>query len=276
MNNRIVTFFAAAVLAAMLPGCRGCGAGARDAQPPQEPVPQTPRGPVQYGYEVVGSYPHDTDSYTQGLYWHEGYMWEGTGEYGNSKLRKVELATGNVLREVSLAPVYFGEGIALHDGKIYQLTWREGEAFVYDAGTFEKIGGFEYPGEGWGLTTDGEKLYMSDGSNKIKVLDPADFRVVSTFDVTDGGRPVGMLNELEWIDGKIWANVYLTDEIVVIDPADGKLTARIDLSGLLPRMERTPHTDVLNGIAWDAADGRIFVTGKRWPRIYEIKLKDEN
>ena len=230
------------------------------------------RAPVQYTYKVIAIYPHDITSYTQGLYWHDGYMWEGTGEYGNSKLRQVRLETGEVMKELSLEDKYFGEGIALLDGLIYQLTWREGECFVYDSETFEKVGSFLYAGEGWGLTTDGEKLYMSDGSSKIKVLDPENFEVVSSFEVRDGRRSVAMLNELEWIDGLIWANVYQTDDIVVINPETGEVAAHIDLSRLLPTIERTPYTDVLNGIAYDAGNDRIFVTGKRWPKIYEIEL----
>lgn len=233
---------------------------------------QAPGGPVQYTFNVVKTYPHDVTSYTQGLYWHEGYMWEGTGEYGNSKLRQIKLESGEVVKEIELEERYFGEGIALLDGLIYQLTWREGEAFAYDASTFERVRSFKYAGEGWGLATDGAKLYMSDGSNRVRVLDPETFRVLSSFEVMEGRRPVAMLNEMEWIDGKIWANVYQSDEIVIIDPATGRLTGRIDLRGLLSMLERTPYTDVLNGIAYDAKGHRIFVTGKRWPKIYEIEL----
>lgn len=280
MNKQIlIGSFCAAVLAAVvLVSCGGNAGKKRDSagQAVSSGVPgEDSGGPVQYTYKVVESYPHDVDSYTQGLYWRDGYMWEGTGEYGNSKLRKVDLATGNVLKEVQLGPEYFGEGIALVGGKIYQLTWREGVAFVYDAQTFDRIGEFTYAGEGWGIATDGEKLYMSDGSNKIKVIDPEEFSVISSFDVMDGRRPVGMLNELEWIDGKIWANIYLTNDVVVIDPATGVVMSWINLEGLLPRIERTPRTDVLNGIAYDAENGRLFLTGKRWPRIYEIELVEK-
>lgn len=254
--------------------CGGRGLKAKDSVGGQteRSVPKQRQGAVSYTYKVKNVYPHDVDSYTQGLYWHDGYLWEGTGEYGNSKLRKVALESGEAEREIALENKYFGEGIALLGGRIYQLTWREGEAFVYDADTFEKTAAFKYGDEGWGLTTDGEKLYMSDGSSTIKVLDPENFSVKSTFEVRDGRLPVTMLNELEWIDGKIWANVYLTDEIVIIDPATGQLTGRVDLSGLLPRMERMPYTDVLNGIAYDSGTGRIFVTGKKWHKLFEIEL----
>lgn len=276
-NNRFsfsyILVFAAVVVAL---SCGGRGSKVQDGEEAGNDTETShtmrQQGPVFYSYKVRNVYPHDTDSYTQGLYWDNGYLWEGTGEYGNSKLRKVRLDTGMPVKEISLVEKYFGEGIALLDGLIYQLTWREGEAFVYDAATFEKVDSFTYQGEGWGLTTDGEKLYMSDGSNKIKILNPEDFSVITTFEVKDGRQPVAMLNELEWIDDKIWANVYLSDEVVIIDPATGQLTGRIDFSGLLPRNEIRPYTDVLNGIAYDPETGRIFVTGKKWHKLFEIEL----
>lgn len=245
----------------------GAGGGS-NPPPPEQP------GVVSYSYKVVNTYPHDIESYTQGLYWHDGYLWEGTGLYGESKLRKVELTTGEAVKEISLDARYFGEGIALLGGKIYQLTWRERECLVYDAGTFERTGSFTYEGEGWGLTTDGEKLYMSNGSDKIKVLDPTDFSVLSTFEVKDGRQTVPMLNELEWINGEIWANRYLTDEVVIINPETGHLSGRVDLTGLLPKIEMRPYTDVLNGIAYDEAADRIFVTGKKWHKLFEIELME--
>ena len=276
-NNRFsfsyILVFAAVVVAL---SCGGRGSKVQDGEEAGNDTETShtmrQQGPVFYSYKVRNVYPHDTDSYTQGLYWDNGYLWEGTGEYGNSKLRKVKLDTGMPVKEISLAEKYLGEGIALLDGPIYQLTWREGEAFVYDAATFEKVDSFTYQGEGWGLTTDGEKLYMSDGSNKIKILNPEDFSVITTFEVKDGRQPVAMLNELEWIDDKIWANVYLSDEVVIIDPATGQLTGRIDFSGLLPRNEIRPYTDVLNDIAYDPETGRIFVTGKKWHKRFEIEL----
>lgn len=266
-----ILVFAAAVVAF---SCGGRGSKVQSTGKEGVSTVQTVRqpGPVSYTYKVKNIYPHDIDSYTQGLYWNEGCLWEGTGEYGNSKLRKITLETGQAVKEISLPEKYFGEGIALLDGLIYQLTWREGEAFVYDAATFEKVDSFTYPGEGWGLTTDGEKLYMSDGTNKIRVLNPKDFGIISTFEVKDVRQPVAMLNELEWIDGRIWANVYMSDEVVIIDPATGQLTGRIDFSGLLPRNEIRPYTDVLNGIAYDHETGRIFVTGKKWHKLFEIEL----
>lgn len=230
---------------------------------------------VQYGYTVKKVFPHNASSYTQGLYWHEGYLWEGTGLYGQSALQKTELESGKIVERTPLEERYFGEGIALLGGRIYQLTWQEGEAFVYDAATLERTGGFTYPGEGWGLTTDGEKLYMSDGSDAIFIVNPADFSREGKIDVTLDGRRVRYLNELEWIDGRIWANVYMTDQILIIDPRSGKAEGVVDLEGLLPQAERTPDTDVLNGIAHDAATGRIFVTGKNWSKLFEIELREK-
>lgn len=229
--------------------------------------------PVQYTYVVKAVYPHSTGAYTQGLYWHDGVLWEGTGLNGRSELRKVDLKSGKTLFSVPLDKSYFGEGIALLDGKIYQLTWQNGVAFVYDAETLEPAGEFHYDGEGWGLTTDGSVLYMSDGSSRLYKVDPAGFRRTGSVDVRLGGSRVNYLNELEWIDGKIWANVYTTDVIVIIDPTTGTVEGVVDLTGLLPESDRNPDTDVLNGIAYDAATKRIFVTGKNWDKLFEIELK---
>lgn len=233
------------------------------------PAPAAPR---TYTYRVVGSYPHSTESYTQGLQFADGVMWEGTGEYGHSRLQRIDLKTGRTDVVASLPRTEFGEGITLLGGKIYQLTWEDNKAYVYDAATGKQLRTFAYAGEGWGLTTDGERLYMSDGSEYLRVLDPETFRVQRSVPVTFRGAPVQLLNELEWIDGKIWANVYTTDQIVIIDPAGGIVEGVVDLRGLLPAEEVTPDTDVLNGIAYDAATGRIFVTGKRWSKLFEIEI----
>ncbi len=232
--------------------------------------------PTRYGYRIVKIFPHDTKSYTQGLLWHNGYLYEGTGEYGRSALKKVELSSGKTVQEHPLERRFFGEGIALLDGKIYQLTWREGKVFIYDAETFEKTGEFVYGGEGWGLTTDGEKLYMSDGSSLIRVIDPATFQCEKTIPVRETGSVVENLNELEWIDGAIWANVYLTDRIVIIDPATGQVTGTIDMKGLLGPADITYDTDVLNGIAWDPENRRLFVTGKNWNKLFEVELIEKH
>lgn len=228
--------------------------------------------PTLYSYRIVAQYPHPTDAYTQGLQFCDGTLWEGTGEFGRSELRRCTLETGDFERIASLPRSEFGEGITLLDEKLYQLTWTSNTCHLYDAGSGRKIRDFRYTGEGWGLTTDGEKLYMSNGSATIYRLDPASFRREASVTVTFEGDPVHYLNELEWIEGKLWANVYLTDRILIIDPATGRTEGVIDLTGLLPDSERTPATDVLNGIAYDAASKRIFVTGKRWPKIYEIEL----
>ncbi len=226
-------------------------------------------GPVQYKVKVVAEYPHDTAAYTQGLFFHNGKLYESTGQTGQSSFRIVNLENGKVLRKLDFARKYFGEGSVIFDGKMYMLTWTNNVAFVYDAETLEYQKTYSYPREGWGLTTDGKSLIASDGSSRLFFMDGA-FRVEKVLQVSMNGRPLRLLNELEWIDGKIWANVYTTDMIVIIDPKSGKVDGVVDCSGLLPDRLRKPQTDVLNGIA--VKDGRIFVTGKNWPRLYEIKL----
>ena len=215
--------------------------------------------------------PNSTDSYTQGLLFADGVMWEGTGEYGHSPLQRHRPRNRTHGRSGYAAPQRIGEGIALLDGKIYQLTWENNKAYVYDAAT-GRSSALSPMRARMGLTTDGERLYMSDGSEYLRILDPETFRVQRSVPVTFRGAPVQLLNELEWIDGKIWANVYVTDQIVIIDPASGIVEGVIDLRGLLPDEEIAPDTDVLNGIAYDAASERIFVTGKRWSKLFEIEI----
>lgn len=226
----------------------------------------------QYTYNVVNSYAHNPTSYTQGLYFHNGEFYESTGLEGHSSLQRVELKSGKVLQKVALDRAYFGEGIAMVRGKIYQLTWQSGVALVYDAATFKRVGEFKYEGEGWGLATDGDKLYMSDGSSRVSVVDADTFEKKSSFDVTISGRKVEYINEMEWIDGKIWANVYGSDVIVIFDPHSGIVEGVVDLTGILPVSDRDNNTDVLNGIAYDVATKRIFVTGKNWKRVFEIEI----
>ena len=227
-------------------------------------------GPRDYRATVLESYPHDHAAYTQGLFFQNDTLYETTGQYGESSLRKLDLKSGKVLEKVNFSRKYFAEGSCVLDGKLYVLTWTSKVAFVYDAQTLKYEATWSYPREGWGLTTDGTYLYASDGSNKIYVLD-GDFKLKRTIFVSIDGRPLRYLNELEWIDGKIWANVYTTDMLVVIDPADGKVEARIDCSGLLPVNQRTPDTDVLNGIAVNSK-GEIFLTGKNWPKLFKVKI----
>lgn len=227
--------------------------------------------PVRYGFEVVASYPHDAMAYTQGLQYVEGVLYEGTGLYGRSSLRRVDLESGVVEQQIDLDPAYFGEGIYVLGDRIYQLTWKSNVAFLYDRESFELVGQFTYPTEGWGLTYDGEHLVMSDGTSTLFLRDPETFEEVGRFTVLDGDSPVAMLNELEYIDGLIWANIWLTDEIVMIDPESGQVISRIDLTGLLPS-EDAANAEVLNGIAYDDDGDRIFITGKLWPKLFEIEL----
>jgi glutamine cyclotransferase len=229
--------------------------------------------PVKYGYEIVHIYPHDPGAFTQGLVFIDGKLYEGTGQEGRSSLREVELQTGHVLKKVDVPEPYFGEGIALLNNKVYQLTWQHQVGFIYNADNFEQVGKFNYTGEGWGLTTDGHSLILSDGSNRIRFLDPDSFQVTKTIAVVDGNLPVNELNELEYINGEIYANIWHDNRIVTIDPQTGRITGWIDLNGLLPPGDVQDDEAVLNGIAYDQAGNRLFVTGKLWPRLFEIKLK---
>lgn len=228
--------------------------------------------PQMVDIEVVNSFDHQTTAYTQGLQFVDGKMWEGTGEYGRSRLQYTDLATGRVTVVAKLPDNHFGEGITLLGDKIYQLTWQNGVMHIYDSKSLKKIDKKHYKGEGWGLTTDGELLYMSDGTPDIRVLDPATLEVKRRISVVCNGASLPYLNELEWIDGKIWANVYTLNQIVIIDPASGIVEKVVNLEGLLPESEYTPTTDVLNGIAYDKQNGRIFVTGKNWSKMFEIRL----
>ena len=225
----------------------------------------------QYKVEVVKEYPHDTGAYTQGLFFDGGRFYESTGQFGESSFREVELATGKVLSKMNFQQKYFGEGSVMLGGNLYILTWLNKVAFVYDAKTLEYKQTYSYPREGWGLTTDGKSLIASDGSSRLYFLSP-ELKQERYVDVKMDGRAVRNLNELEYIDGKVWANIYMTDLIVIINPADGTVEASIDCSGLLPKKLREPRTDVLNGIAQDPATGKIYLTGKYWPRLYEVRL----
>ncbi len=265
----------------LIPACALCccvgGGGA--SKPATVQVAQSDNtgfaAPVRYGYRVVKAYPHSMSAYTQGLLWHDGFLYEGTGVQGLSALRKVDLETGKAVEERKLDPEYFGEGIALLGNKIYQLTWQSGVCLVYDAATLKQVSQFKYPGEGWGLTTDGKMLYMSDGSNIIYIVDPADFSRKGEIRVRSDKQIMRYINELEWVEGEIWANVYTTDAVIRIDPATGQVVGLIDLGGLLPAGDRTPDTDVLNGIAYDPATKRVWVTGKNWSKLFEIEIVEK-
>jgi glutamine cyclotransferase len=224
------------------------------------------------GYEVLQVFPHDRDAFTQGLVIHDGKFLESTGEVGRSSLRRIEIETGKVIQKVDVPPPYFAEGITLLKGKVYQLTWQHQIGFIYDAWTFEKIGQFNYTGEGWGLANDGVSLILSDGSNHIRFLDPDNFQVKKTIAVVDGARPIEEINELEFIKGEIYANIWHADRVARINPETGSVVGWIDLRGLLARGEVEDEEAVLNGMAYDEASGRLFVTGKLWPKIFEIRL----
>ena len=227
----------------------------------------------RYMIEVVKAYPHDTGSYTQGLFWHDGSLYESTGLNGKSTFRKVDLQSGQALTKLPFNKKYFVEGSVILGDKLYILTWTNKVVFIYDADTLEYRSTYSYPREGWGLTTDGKSLISSDGSSRIYFLTP-ELKFERSINVTLNGRAVRYLNELEWIDGRIWANVYTTDTIVIINPDTGIVEATVDCEGLLPERLRTYDTDVLNGIAVDS-EGRIFLTGKNWPELYEVKLVGE-
>lgn len=246
-----------------------CNAGANSGPPTNN----TPAVVAKHGYEVVHAYPHDTGAFTQGLVFVDGKLYEGTGQEGRSSLREVELQSGRVLKKVDVPMPFFGEGITLLNGKIYQLTWQHQIGFIYNAQTLEKTGQFNYTGQGWGITNDGHSLIISDGSNRLRFLDPDSFRVTKTIAVSDGSSPIDQLNELEYVNGEIYANIWHDQRIVTIDPKNGRVTGWIDLNGLLQPGAVTDEEAVLNGIAYDQASGRLFVTGKLWPQLFEIKIK---
>ncbi len=250
-----------------------------------------------YSYEVVKSYPHDPKAFTQGLIFRDGFLYEGTGEEGESTLRKVEIATGKVVQKHDLSEEIFGEGITAIGDKIYQISWRDGMAWEYNLADFKLLREMQYTGEGWGLTTDGTQLIMSDGTHLLKFIDPQTFKTTRTVPVMqDSGKPLYLLNELEWVKGEIWANVWHSEEtetgttqgrmpnlgkpniIARIDPANGRVVGWIDLAGISPddQDEDREHENTLNGIAYDEASDRIFVTGKNWKKLFEIKLKPKN
>ncbi|WP_299430750.1 glutaminyl-peptide cyclotransferase [uncultured Meiothermus sp.] len=234
------------------------------AQPSQIPV---------WGFRVVNTFPHDPTAFTQGLIYHNGFLYEGTGLFGQSSIRKVELETGRVLQRHALAPRYFGEGITLFQNRFFQLTWRNQEGFIYDM-NLNPVGSFTYQTEGWGLTHDGQRLIMSDGSAQLFFLNPRTLRPERTLTVRAGGQPVQRINELEFIQGRIWANVWMTHRIAIINPQSGSVEAWLDLTGLaLLAQARNRNPDaVLNGIAYDAQNNRLFVTGKLWPFLFEIEV----
>jgi glutaminyl-peptide cyclotransferase len=230
--------------------------------------------PKRYGYKVIHSYPHDKDAFTQGLFYYNGLLYEGTGQQTGSSLREVELATGKVLRILNLQSDLFGEGITLYRDRIYQVTWQSKVGFVYDRATFRQINKIYYQSEGWGLTTINDQIVMSDGSNVIYFYEPESFTVISRIEVYDNEQLVDSLNELEYINGEIWANIWMKDLIARIDPVSGKVLGYIDLKGILNDPGIDTRVNVLNGIAYDSEGQRIFITGKNWPKLFEIRVTE--
>jgi glutamine cyclotransferase len=253
--------------------CNTNNPGATQAESQSQTQMTAPARVTTYTYEIVNTYPHDPGAFTQGLVFHQGLLYESTGLNGSSSLRRVELETGRVLKIVPIATQFFAEGLALLNGRLYQLTWQNRQGFVYDLDSFNLLGGFRYAGEGWGLTHNGQSLIMSDGSSQIRFLNPDIFEVQRVINVQDNGREITQLNELEYVKGEIYANIWQTDRVARIDPNSGRVTAWINLSGLLSPEDRARGVDVLNGIAYDEASDRLFVTGKFWPKLFEIRLK---
>ena len=262
-------------------GERGAANLTTGAIPTPASSPSTTRGNTQsepqeipvYSYEIVATYPHDAKAYTQGLAFNDGSLYESTGQYGESSLRKVELKKGKVKKKIDVPGQYFAEGMTILNGKIYQLTWQQNRGFIYDLKELKRESEFTYDGEGWGLATDGHFLIMSDGTNRLRFIDPITFRVSRSLEIMDKNQPLANINELEYVRGEIYANIWKTDNIVRLDAQTGRIIAWIDLGGLRPEETMSHSENVLNGIAYDEEGDRLFVTGKRWPKVFEIRLK---
>ncbi len=262
-QNRRWTVFALILLTVILgPSC--------STRQPHVSLPET-LTPLMT-YEVISLYPHDPQAFTQGLIYRDGFLYESTGRYGESSLRKVDLDSGQILQQFILDSEWFGEGLTDWDDRLIQLTWREGLGLIYNIEEFSLLGQFDIPTEGWGLTQDGDRLIMSDGTSSLYFLDPQTFVVTGSVTVNDQGEEIDRLNELEYIRGQVFANIWQTDDIIRIDPDTGEVLGWIDLIGVLPEEARTETTDVLNGIAYDPQGDRLFVTGKYWSYLYEIRL----
>lgn len=260
---------AAFVALLLVAGCSGDGRG-----PSAAPMTQEARAPARYRFSIVATHPHDPEAFTQGLLYRDGFLFESTGQRGASSLRKIRIDTGEVVQRIELESRYFAEGLADWQDRLIQLTWQSNVGFVYDLDSFARIDTFSYTGEGWGLTSDGERLIMSDGTADLRFLDPSTLTETGRVTVRERGLSVGNINELEMVDGELFANVWQTDEIIVIDPASGTVTGRIDFSPLRRELGGA-RVDVFNGIAWDAAGRRLFVTGKYWPSLFEVRVHRE-
>jgi glutaminyl-peptide cyclotransferase len=251
-----------------------CMASPASAQVAGAPlVTEAARPPAVLEYDIVRSYPHDRTAFTQGLIFRDGFLYESTGLNGRSSLRKVVLDSGEVVQRETVPMEYFAEGLTDWKDRLVQITWQSARGLVYDLKSFKQSGSFTYAGEGWGITQDGKRLIMSDGTANLRFLDPDTYAETGKLEVTYQGKPLANLNELEFVRGRIFANVWQSNSIVVIDPQDGRVTAQIDLPNLLSAQDRTGGVDVLNGIAYDARHDRLFVTGKMWPKLFEIRLK---
>ena len=262
-------FFLGLLLTVTLAGVLACS---ESSTAKQTPTVATIESVPVYSYQVINTWPHDTQAYTQGLAFHDGNLFESTGLRGSSSLRRVELETGKVKKKVDVRREYFAEGMTIFKDKIFQLTWQEQTGFVYDLKKLEREGEFTYEGQGWGLTHDNQSLIMSDGTNRIRFLDPVTFKLQRTISVYDNGHALMEINELEYIKGEIYANIWKTNRIVRIDPATGGINAWIDMTGLHHEGDDPDSENCLNGIAYDTASDRLFVTGKRWPNVFEIRL----
>lgn len=234
--------------------------------------PQTVDPVAVYDYQVVNTYPHDRGAFTQGLIFRNGFLFESTGQHGTSSLRKVRLETGAVVQQIPIDSKYFAEGLADYGTRLIQLTYQTNIGFIYDLESFALQRTFTYPGEGWGLARDTNRLVMSDGTSRLRFLDPDTLSETGRLTVTDAGQPVERLNELEMVKGEVFANVWQTDFLVMISPQSGRVTGRIDLRGILSSADRAQPVDVLNGIAYDVERDKLFVTGKLWPKLFEIRL----
>ncbi len=260
MNRFLVIFFFFAIVS-----CKN-----NDSNDPNVPLPDTPK---TMNYSIITSYPHDTSSYTQGLIVYKGDLYEGTGNYGFSKLKKVDIKTGKALQQIALADTYFGEGVTILNDTIYQLTWKEKKVLVYTLKDFKKIKEFDVNFEGWGLTTDGKSLIVSTGGSDLNYYEPSTFKLLKTLTVTETGNPSYNLNELEYIDGFVYANQYQLPYILKIDPSTGNIVAKADLNKIWDRIKAIdPHAEVPNGIAYDAATKKVYITGKLWPELYEVQF----
>lgn len=256
----------------VLAACGQAPVNAPPAEAQTAPPPQEMPAPTQ-GYRIVNTYPHDPRAFTQGLLWADGHLYESTGQVGESTIRRVDLETGRVLQSVDIPPGMFGEGLVNWGDQLINITWQNQIGHRWDRRTLRRLGSWRYRGEGWGLTQNGREIIMSDGTNELRFLDPETLQERRRLAVTDAGAPVERLNEIEWVDGEIYANVWLTPMIARIDPDTGHVRGWIDLTALAAQTTRGRTDDVLNGIAWDAQRRRLFVTGKNWPRLYEIALE---